>query len=346
MNKDSFNSLLISSNDFAEISNLDYSNRVAYDKNLLKRYDLEIIEISENPNFHCITYKRTHFDIGDNTLIFCNTSMIDNLFYHLKSLKKLSNITLITHQTDQLITKDIFDKRPDSIKKWYSVNVGYSHEDLIPIPIGIASDFSLKNLNRNDFLRLKNSTYKKNEINMYLNFQINTNFKERYELFKYFEDESWVTIDEPNLSKLEYRNNIINSSFVICPWGNGIDTHRFWETLYLGSIPITKNHITYQAAKHLPVLFVEDYKDINFELLQNFMHSLDVENINLESLYFPYWKNIIIKKNTENYTYKITEKKATLYFFKIKRFVFKKYLKVLKFFKTLKNKIIKKTKAL
>jgi len=53
MNKDSFNSLLISSNDFAEISNLDYSNRVAYDKNLLKRYDLEIIEISENPNFHC-----------------------------------------------------------------------------------------------------------------------------------------------------------------------------------------------------------------------------------------------------------------------------------------------------
>ena len=84
MNKDSFNSHLISSNDFAEISNLDYSNRVAYDKNLLKRYDLEIIEISENPNFHCITYKRTHFDIGDNTLIFCNTSMIDNLFYHLK----------------------------------------------------------------------------------------------------------------------------------------------------------------------------------------------------------------------------------------------------------------------
>ena len=51
MNKDSFNSHLISSNDFAEISNLDYSNRVAYDKNLLKRYDLEIIEISENPNF-------------------------------------------------------------------------------------------------------------------------------------------------------------------------------------------------------------------------------------------------------------------------------------------------------
>ena len=92
--------------------------------------------------------------------------------------------------------------------------------------------------------------------------------------------------------------------------GNGIDTHRFWETLYLGSIPITKSYYL-SRVKHLSVLFVEDYKDINF-CYYTFMHSLDVENINLEFI-FSLLENIIIK-NTENYTYKITEKKATLTF--------------------------------
>ena len=29
--------------------------------------------------------------------------------------------------------------------------------------------------------------------------------------------------------------------YVICPIGNGIDTHRFWETIYLGRIPVVLN---------------------------------------------------------------------------------------------------------
>jgi len=29
--------------------------------------------------------------------------------------------------------------------------------------------------------------------------------------------------------------------FVACPRGNGLDTHRFWETLYRGSVPVVKD---------------------------------------------------------------------------------------------------------
>ena len=36
----------------------------------------------------------------------------------------------------------------------------------------------------------------------------------------------------------KYASLAAKHRFVACPEGNGIDTHRFWETLYRGSIPI------------------------------------------------------------------------------------------------------------
>ena len=41
-------------------------------------------------------------------------------------------------------------------------------------------------------------------------------------------------------------------NFVLAPWGNGIDTHRFWEILYSGSIPVTKKHIIYDSFQNIP----------------------------------------------------------------------------------------------
>ena len=39
-----------------------------------------------------------------------------------------------------------------------------------------------------------------------------------------------------------YRRILLNYMFVICPEGNGIDTHRMWEALYLRTIPIIKKY--------------------------------------------------------------------------------------------------------
>jgi hypothetical protein len=40
------------------------------------------------------------------------------------------------------------------------------------------------------------------------------------------------------LSLPEYTRNLHEYGFVLCPEGNGVDTHRVWETLYAGSTPI------------------------------------------------------------------------------------------------------------
>ena len=42
----------------------------------------------------------------------------------------------------------------------------------------------------------------------------------------------------------EYLNELSKYRFCLCLRGNGIDTHRFWESLYLGVIPVILNNKT------------------------------------------------------------------------------------------------------
>ena len=53
-----------------------------------------------------------------------------------------------------------------------------------------------------------------------------------------------------------------NSLFVACPRGNGLDTHRFWEALYLGSIPIIVKKDAIPAFEFGPHFAIEDWKEL------------------------------------------------------------------------------------
>lgn len=331
------NDLYITSNDFSSFCSISYSDRIDYSEIDKFEEGFEILEVNKNPNFNCLIYKKLDFTINNGDTIFCHTDQLNNLFFHLKKSKKLKNLTLVTHQTDKLITKKDFNLKPKSVEKWFSVNVGYKTDSLTPIPIGLASEFSKKNLipSNYKFENFSVNNYLKNDINLYINFQINTNYKERSQLFNQFTKETWVHIDYPNLHKETYLQNLKSHTFVFCPWGNGIDTHRFWETLYAGSIPITKYHPTYEAASGLPVLFVKEYSEINEKLLYDFMNNFKIENYNFEKLTKDYWKNIVAATNYSDYSERFVESN-------IHTFIFNKNRKYLKF----KNKVLKEIKTL
>lgn len=46
--------------------------------------------------------------------------------------------------------------------------------------------------------------------------------------------------DPTQNGRMEFLTATASSLAVVCPRGNGVDTHRIWETLYLGAIPIVK----------------------------------------------------------------------------------------------------------
>lgn len=241
-------------------------------------------------NNQLTSFKVKELEINEWDTIYCSSNNIELLFYYLKKIPEVKNLTLISGQSDRTIDKKIFMKKPNSIIRWYSTNVNYIDSSLIPIPLGIANDYSPKNLRRKDFINKKNNAIKKENF-LYVNMKRNTNEKERASVYEYFKNREWAIVKKPNLTLQDYQRDLSQNKFVLCPWGNGYDTHRLWETLYSGSFPVTKFHPTYSSFKNLPIIFVNNYEDIDLNFLLSSVENLNTDN--LEELSFEYWKNKI-----------------------------------------------------
>ena len=71
---------------------------------------------------------------------------------------------------------------------------------------------------------------------VYMNHNILTNPKERQEPYDLFFDKMWVTVEKECKNGYafdKYLENLCMHKYVICPEGNGVDTHRLWESLYM-----------------------------------------------------------------------------------------------------------------
>tara|TARA_X000000368_G_C23056910_1_gene724377 strand:+ start:4840 stop:5898 length:1059 start_codon:yes stop_codon:yes gene_type:complete len=274
----------ISAESYMERANVIFSACVS--KENIEKYlqsDFEII--SESNEFFLI--KNTNLKIKENDTIFCNTDLVFDLFSLLKNVRNLENLKLITHQSDTTIDKKYYEKKPECIDKWFAINVEFNAKNLIPIPIGLASSFQKKYLNNVNISNYINDEFQK-EYLLYVNFNPNTNTDERSHLLKYFKQIKWAKIDDSPVALEEYVKNIKQSYFVLCPWGNGIDTHRLWEALYLSSTPITKKHNTLMPYNKLPIYFVNDYSEINESSLLKSINKFENHKNQME-LDIDYW---------------------------------------------------------
>lgn len=55
---------------------------------------------------------------------------------------------------------------------------------------------------------------------------------------------------------------LANHSLVLCPRGNGLDSHRAWETLYVGRIPVVASSAMDAAFDGLPVMILQSWSDL------------------------------------------------------------------------------------
>jgi hypothetical protein len=90
---------------------------------------------------------------------------------------------------------------------------------------------------------------------------------------------------------------------VPCPEGNGFDTHRLWETLYMGGTPIVKKCDYLPAAlKHLPVIVLSSWNKIHDSRnLEEQWHLAQSKRINFEYLTSTYWLNYISNKEIKSH---------------------------------------------
>ncbi|CAF1204085.1 unnamed protein product, partial [Didymodactylos carnosus] len=87
--------------------------------------------------------------------------------------------------------------------------------------------------------------------------------------------------------------HIARSKFVISPPGKGLDCHRTWETLYLGSIPIVLSTTIDSLFQRLPVVIVKNYEQITLEFLQKTYENMFKQKFDYSRLYKQYWQQRI-----------------------------------------------------
>jgi len=233
-------------------------------------------------------YFAENFELDDYNIVFCKIDYILQLFDLLKDECEIKNVKLITHESDYEVNDYLFSLKPKCFSKWYAVNVNYDHKDLIPIPLGLANDYANTALKYKD---LKKEGIPKKLL--YINHRSSTFPQSRSWIYEYFKTNEWCTVDDPNLSLEEYKNQLDNHKFILCPRGNGIDTHRLWESLYHGIIPIVENEIHYKCLKDLPAIIVNSFTEITEDFLLNKLNEFSEKQFNIEKLKVSWWINLI-----------------------------------------------------
>jgi hypothetical protein len=184
---------------------------------------------------------------------------------------------------------------PNNLIRWYAQNVCTTHPKLESIPIGLENTMWFTHIKKWEKILQKSKEPKNNKNLLYVCHNIRTNPNERSEPYQIFTNNSWVTLEHGiNGNNFDnYLNKIHSHKFVLCPEGNGTDTHRTWETLYVGSIPVEKRNLNNRFYQDLPMCFVDKWSDITEDFLNKEYERITNTRWNLEKLNFDYWKNKI-----------------------------------------------------
>jgi len=231
-------------------------------------------------------------------IIYTCTHWVENLFEELKKIKTEKKFILITHNSDHDLNENIYKLKPDNIIKWFAQNVNYSNDknDFESIPIGLENPSWFNHIHKIENLLNKLKTEKNIKNLLYVNHTVRSYPSERTEPYRLFTDKSWCTIEcHENGNNFEaYIDNIYNHKFILCPRGNGLDTHRFWETLHLKSIPVVIKNINNSYYNDLPVVYVNNWEEITEYFLNKEYEKIINTTYNYEKLYFEFWKNKIL----------------------------------------------------
>jgi len=315
------NEKFVKSSNFALNCDVVYSEVIS-NSEFKKSFNSEIYVMDKNQYY--TFYKLKKFKVKSGDLIFCNSLLLECLFHDLKKLKDITGLKVIFSQSDRLVNQKILKRKPKCIEFVYSINLDHVVENIKPLPIGLANNYSPKNL-LSDQIEDKYNMGVTKDFKLYLNFNENTNFKHRGKLKPFFEEFEWTVVRKDQVSLEEYKNDLQKYQFILCPWGNGIDTHRIWEALYSGSIPVIMEHKTFNNLNNLPIIFVKNYSEITYELLEKKLSEVKNNFKHDDFLNVDYWiKNIksnSINKKRSSRLPKSTVKSSYLYY---KLFSFKR----------------------
>jgi hypothetical protein len=247
-----------------------------------------------------------------STIYVCNTA-IRTFLNNISDIKY--RFVLVSGDSDTTVPYDIFTSSDEFIKfidcdkiiHWYSQNCIIDHPKITRIPIGldyhtlsqcnykwgpqkspINQEYELTNIKNNS------KPFWQRKIKCYSNFH--------FSFYKFGQDridamnkipKNLMFYEEKEVPRLESWERQSEYSFVISPHGNGLDCHRTWEALILGCIVIVKTSGLDPLYNDLPVLIVNDWQDVNKNLLEDTIDNFKEKQFNYSKISLDFWMNKI-----------------------------------------------------
>jgi hypothetical protein len=224
-------------------------------------------------------------------IVFCRSDLAHEL--SRLSLTNSPRQTLIVGNSDYDFTA--LSQIPlDGFKSFYLQNSFISNDkNIFTLPIGIENlSIGINGLPNN----LKVTKDWSSRSTKVMVGPFSPTHTERKELLLVAEQETKVfEVVQGPLSPKRFAHEMNGYKFVACPRGNGIDTHRFWEALYRGSVPIVIASKWSNSLKYLdlPLIEVSNWAEAGDALKEFIDQRPPKPPSELKSLWLPYWKNLL-----------------------------------------------------
>jgi hypothetical protein len=246
------------------------------------------------------------------TVYICSSAIPDFISTIFPTIQQ--RFILVTGDCDESCPNELFRSQEefirfiesDKIIHWYSQNCIAKHSKLTQIPIGM--DYHTMSVRDHEWgpktdpldqerilFTIKQSAkpVEKRIVKAYANFHFLMNTKYAYDRKDAINKipKSSVFYEPTKVKRLNTWKTQSEYAFVISPHGNGLDCHRTWEAMALGTIPIIKSSPLDSLFEGLPVWIVKDWNQVNeLSMLKARMELKDRFNeTNLEKMQLKYW---------------------------------------------------------
>lgn len=223
-------------------------------------------------------------------IIFVYTHLI-NYFKEFIAPRLSKPFVLMTHNSDHAITaNDLPLLNHPFLTDWFAQNCEFTHEKLKALPIGLAN--SQWGASRLEDLRHTSLAYEKTHL-LYVNFN-NATHPGRKQVIDAVSGVRGVTLGAA-IPFGQYLTQLAKHKFCLCPRGNGIDTHRFWEAQYLNTIPVILESDWTSAYSNLPVLIIKSWDVLSSMDLEKTYIEISCTQYDRKRLHLNYYKKNLIK---------------------------------------------------
>jgi hypothetical protein len=221
-------------------------------------------------------------------VVYAKADHTTPLFQQLR--KSRSRIVLVTAESDVTIDEALAATKPPQVGAWFSTNAESSR--VRPLPLGLGNSYCEVTNKAAALAEALGKSGPRDKL-LYVNFRPSSNPALREPLLANFSARSqghWLAVRTEAIAPPDFLREMTQHKFVLCPAGNGIDSHRIWEALYTGTIPVVQNNSVFRDFASLPILFVDDLAEVNEGLLEHAWAEMNRRTWSLDLLFAPAWQ--------------------------------------------------------